>query len=387
MNLLIRVISYFLGTLRLKISGEYCERFLNILAANSVSFWSPYVTKNDFFITVLKKDIKKIRILRRNTGIKIKITKRHGFPLIVNRYKSRYGLILGAIIFIAVLSLLSKGMWNVKIIGEAQVEEGQVVEFLKANNVKYGSIMKNIDTDILKQKMLLSFDNLAWVSLNKQGCVLEVNMTEFESKKHLSSPQNIVAECDGVIRRINASKGSVNVKIGDTVVKNQVLVSGILSYGYENNFVEPQAEILAEIKYFKKITVEKRQKSIVYNGKEKNRYSIEIMGLKIPLFFKDEQNLHKTEKSERKLSIFGGEIPIKIYKDKSLYYNEFTYEIDRQKAEKTANEMLKKHFKEINAECKDIDLIDTKETNGGFTFEYSITCIKDIGVKKIIEFS
>jgi hypothetical protein len=33
MNLLIRVISYFLGTLRLKISGEYCERFLNIFAA------------------------------------------------------------------------------------------------------------------------------------------------------------------------------------------------------------------------------------------------------------------------------------------------------------------------------------------------------------------
>jgi similar to stage IV sporulation protein len=235
--------------------------------------------------------------------------------------------------------------------------------------------------------MLLSFDNLAWVSLNKQGCVLEVNMTEFESKKHVSSPQNIVAECDGVIRRIDASKGSVNVKIGDTVVKNQVLVSGILSYGYENNFVEPQAEILAEIKYFKKINVDKLQKSIVYNGKEKNRYSIEIMGLKIPLFFKDEQNLHKTEKSERKLIIFGGEIPIKIYKDKSLYYNEFTYEIDREKAEKTANEMLEKHFKEINAECKDIDLIDIKETNGGFTFEYYITCIKDIGVKKIIEFS
>ena len=386
MNLLSRVVSYFIGTLRLKISGEYCERFLNILAANSISFWSPYVKKGDFFITVLRKDIKKIRILRRNTGVKIKIVKRKGFPLIVNKYKCRYGLILGVILFLATLNILGKCMWNIKVNGNVNVSEEQIIEFLSENNVNYGDLVKNIDTDILKQKLILTFDNIAWASLNKQGSVLEVIVTEFENNKEINAPYNIIADSDGVIKHLDVSKGSINVKIGDTVFKNQILISGIVNYGYGNNFVEPNGKILAEIKSNKTIEIKIIQTSKNYTGKIKNRYSIEIMGLKIPLYFGKEKNIHETVSTQRKLKIFGGEIPIKVYNDKCIFINEVYFEIDNITAEEMAKNNLMKEFKDLNAQNIIIDLKNMSKKNGNYIFEYSTSCIKDIGKKKIIEF-
>lgn len=386
MNLLSRVVSYFLGTLRLKISGEYCERFLNILAANSISFWNPYVKKSDFFITILRKDIKKIRILRRNTGIRIKITKRHGFPLLVNKYKYRYGLMLGALLFLLVLNFLESRMWNIKVSGNEKVSEAQIIEFLDENNVNYGEMVKKIDTDILKQKLILSFDNIAWASFNKQGSVLEVNITEFESINEINSPYNIVSDSDGVIKQIDVSKGSVNVKIGDTVFKNQILVSGIVNYGYGNNFVKPNGKIMAEIKETRNIEVNKVQNRIKHTGNTKNKCLIEVMGLKIPLYFMKEKNKHETISSVRKLKIFGGEIPIKIYKDKYVYINEYSFEIDNKAAQNLAKEALMKELESMNAENISVNLENFKEKEGCYAFEYSITCTKDIGMKKIIEF-
>lgn len=387
MNLLSRFFLYFLGTIRLRINGEYCERFLNILAANSISFWNPNVKKGVFYITVLRKDIKKIRFLRKNIGVKIKIVKKNGFPLIINKYKYRYGLIIGAILFIVSLNILQKGMWNIKVNGNEKIKDIEIIEFLNNNNVNYGKIMKNIDTDILKQKLLLSFDNIAWASLNKQGSVLEVNITEFESENTSKTPYNIVAECDGVIKHIKVSTGSVNVKLGDTVVKNQVLVSGIINYGYGNSFVEPKGKILAEIKADKVIKISKKQNNKIYTGSIKNNYSVEIMGLKIPLYIKNEKNKYETVNSVRKLNFFGGEIPIKIYNDKYVFFNETTFEIDSAVAQEMAYKSLVDEFNNIDADNVNIQLYNFSEKDGYYIFEYRTACIKDIGVNKLIEFS
>ena len=386
MNLISRVTSYLLGSLRLKVSGEYCERFLNILAANSISFWNPYVKKNDFYITVLRKDIMKIRVLRRNTGVKIKINEKRGFPLIFNRYKRRYGLMFGFVIFIVILNLLGASMWNVKVSGSVNITEEQIIDFLNKNNVRYGDSVKKIDTDILRQKLILSFDSVAWASINKQGSVLEVNITEFESNDEISSPYNIVAECDGIIKRLDISKGNVNVKVGDTVTKDQILVSGVINSNYGNFFIEPNGEVIAEIKKKEIIEVKKIQKEVFYSGEFKNQYAVEIMGVAIPLSIKSEKGLFESQNSVKKMKIFGGEIPIKIYNDKLFYTNEISYKIGIEEAEDIAKREINKIFEDANAQNTEIKLVGYKDKNDQYVFEFSTTCLKDIGKKKLIEF-
>ncbi len=386
MNLFSKIISYFLGTLSLKLSGEYCERFLNILAANSISFWNLNVKKGEFYITVLRRDIKKIRILRRNTGIKIKIKKRKGFPLIVNKYKYRYGLIVGIVAFFFVLNFLESRVWLIKVNGNEIVSEAEIVDFLNKNNVGLGVAVKQIDTDVLKQKIVLNFKNVAWASLNKQGSVLEVNITEFESKREIESPYNIVASCDGVIKHLDVSKGSVNVKIGDTVFENQILVSGVVNYGYGNNFVQPNGKILAEVKEIKTVNISKIQNRKNYIGKTKNRYSIEIMGLKIPLYFSKVTQNHELIYTFKKIKMFGGEIPIKIHNEKCVFINTTDFILNKATAENIAKNSLITDFEKINAKNVSIALNNIEEKDDEYIFEYFTSCIKEIGAKKIIEF-
>ena len=386
MNLISRIVSYFFGTLKLKMSGEYCERMLNIFAANSISFWNPIIKKGDIYITVLKKDIKKIRILRRNTDVKISIINRSGFPLVFNKYKYRYGLMVGVILFIVALNILQNRMWNVKVIGGQTVTERQIIDFLENNDVKYGKLVKNIDTDILKQKLMLSFNNVAWASLNKQGSVLEVNITEFVNSQDIDAPYNIVADCDGIIKHLEVSMGSTNVRIGDTVFKNQVLVSGIINYGAGNNFVKPNGKIIAEIKENAIIKVKKTQKNTVYTGKSKNKFSIEIMGVKIPLNFKKEKMSHEVVETEKKLKLFGGEIPIVVKKQNYLYVFEEYYEIDENNAKELARKSLLKELDEKNADNIVLSFIKTELSEGEYIIEYELCCTRDIGQKKLLEF-
>ena len=64
---------FLMGTVRLKLTGDYCERLINILAANNISFWDFRKVGKSYCLTILKKDIFKIRFLSRNTFVKIKI--------------------------------------------------------------------------------------------------------------------------------------------------------------------------------------------------------------------------------------------------------------------------------------------------------------------------
>lgn len=387
MNIISRVFLYLLGTLRLKLSGEYCERLLNVMASHNISFWQPFKKKSDFYITVLRKDIKKIKGLRRNTGVKIKITEKRGFPLIVNKYKYRYGLIVGIILFIVSLNLLSSQMWMIKVNGNANISETQIVDFFQSLGIHRGISMAKIDSDILKQQLILSFDNIAWASVNKQGSVIEVNITEFSSQKESDAPCNIVSEYDAIIKKINVSKGSVNVKIGDTVTKNQILVSGIVNYGAGNNFVHSSGEVIAEIRPTVKINIKKIQEVLNPTNEVRLRRTIDIMGQKIPLYLGEIHGDYKVNKTYKYAKIFGGKIPIIIYKDEYSFVNKSYINISVEEAQKLANEQLTDSL--VKNGAYDIKITDTKvtETEKEYQFDFCIVCMKDIGVKKPIEFS
>ena len=284
MNLISRMFLYLLGTLTLRLSGEYCERLLNVLAFHNISFWKPVRKKEFFYITVMRKDIKAIRILRRNTGVQVKIVKKSGFPLVYNKYKHRYGLIVGLMLFIVLINFMSARMWMIKVNGNINVAEEEINYFFETRGVYPGISMNKINSDILKQQLIMSFKNIAWASVNKQGSVIEVNITEFTPEYESNSPCNIISKYDAVIKKIDVSKGTVNVKIGDTVSENQILVSGVVGYGAGNSFVHSKGKIIAEVRLTETIKINKNQEFSTPTGYKNKRYLLDIMSMKLPLY-------------------------------------------------------------------------------------------------------
>ncbi len=386
MNIISRFFLYFFGTLTLKLNGEYCERLLNVMASNHVSFWKPMRKKDDFYITVLRKDIKKIRTLRRNTGVRIKIIKRSGFPLVLNKYKRRYGLILGVIIFVAAINFLSGRMWIIKVNGNINVTDGEINAFFENCGIGRGVAMSSINSDILKQQLILSFENIAWASVNKQGSVIEVNITEFTQEAQNEIPCNIVSQYDAVIKSVNVRKGSVNVKIGDTVSKNQILVSGIVGYGAGNSFVHSSGEIIAEIRFREKIIIDKVQEHSAPTGRILKRNALDIMGIKVPLYLGGVNGDFDLKKSYKYVNILGGEIPIIMYETKYSFLNRTYTEISNAEAQAISKDKLMSELKEGGATDINAVIYSASENEEQYVFEYNVICLMDVGKEAPIQF-
>lgn len=384
MNIISRLFLYLFGTLRLKISGEYCERLLNIMASNNISFWKTKKSDGYFYVTVLRKDIKKIRLLKRNTSVHIKIIKKSGFPLIYKKYKKRYGLLLGILFFIAVINFMSTRLWMIRINGNITVTAQEMRDFFISCGISEGVAMNNIDSDIIKQKLILSFNNVAWASINKQGAVIEVNLTEFTPNEISDLPCNIVSNYDAVIKRVDVTKGSVNVKIGDTVTKKQILVSGIVNYGAGNSFVHSNGKIIGEIRFNETIKIKKIQETINPTGHIFKRNKIQVLGKKMPLYLGSVYGDYTVNNTHKYLRIFGEEVPIAIYSSEYMFVNRTYSQITKNQAIEISDNKLLEKLGEESATNIDFQVIREDENKDEYIFEYSIVCFIDIGEEVLI---
>ncbi|MBE6729580.1 MAG: hypothetical protein E7568_05040 [Ruminococcaceae bacterium] len=375
---------YLLGTVRISISGDYCERFLNVLAANSVTFNKIKKRKDNFELTLLKKDFFKLRELRKNTNVKIKIINKNGLPFLLRKYKFRYGMLTGFILFWTVLLFMSSRLWVIEINGNEIVSDNEVYSAVEKLGIKEGMSMNKIDTDILKLDFILSGENIAWSSFNKQGCVLQVNLTEFAKKDTDVEPCNLIAEYDAIIKKIDVQSGMLNVKIGDTVQKGQLLVSGIVSYGDFNRFVVSKGKILAEVSINLKEEISKNYRENILIKNTTNRYSIEIFGLNLPLYLgKLDGNYIITRKSDY-LKLFGGKLPIVLHKKEYCKIQTIERQITENEAINIIKENIKNKYMPLDSNAiiySEENIIDGQDK---YIYTASIKFVKDITVKEKI---
>lgn len=376
---------FFYGSVRIRIWGDYCERFLNVLAANGIVFRNISKKRENFEITLLKKDFLKLHSLRKNCNIKIKIIKKSGIPFLINKHKFRYGMVIGFIFFALTLSFLSSRLWIFKINGNSSLSETAVKTSLYNLGIKEGMSMKSIDTDILKLKFVLNGENIAWSSFNRQGSVLEVNLTEFDNSENgENTPSNLIAEYDAIIKRIDIQSGTVEVKIGDTVSKGQLLVSGIIDYGSGSSFVSSNGKIIAEVNDTIKITLPKKSINTTYSDDVFKKYNIKVMGLKIPLYLGGiDDKYHKTFKSKN-VSLFGGKIPIEFTTIICAKKRENEVLLSKNEALEVLRSRVTEQFSKKN--CSDIVILNEKITELENEYDYlcNIKFSKDIAKKEKI---
>lgn len=377
---------YVLGYVTIEFNGEYCERFLNVLAANGINFRNVKKHKDNFRITILKKDFFKLRKLRKNCNVRIKIIRKQGIPFIINKHKYRYGLLVGFVFLLFTLYLLSSKLWIIKINGNVTINDEEIIKIINELGIHEGMSMHKIDTDILKQSFILSCDNIAWASFNKQGSVLEVNLTEFKNNTQ-NIASNLVAQYDGIIKKIDVQSGMVNVRIGDTVSKGQLLVSGIVNYGNGANFINPNGKIIAEVICTKTIKIPKKYESVILSDKTDKKHVLNIAGVNFPLYLGKISDNYEKEISTKKLRLFGSEIPVKISTVfcRKKYASSTVLSVDGAKriALNDLNDMLEKE------NCTNIAVLDliVKEDCDDFIFTAKIKFTKNIAINEEISYN
>lgn len=284
--MLLTVIRYIKGYLRISIAGYSPERFLNLCSHKQIYLWGLTPKENCYEMYISIHGFRKIKPILKKTRTKVTILKRMGLPFFLHKYRRRkvfFGGALFCILFIYVMSLF---IWNIHIEGNFSRTDQVLLEFLETKHIYHGIPKKKVDCERIVKDIRKEFDDIVWVSAYVKGTRLMIKVKENtdtfseETKASSYAANDIVAEKDGVITDIVTRNGVPLVKPGDEVKKGDVLVSGkvevkndageVVNYQYQN----ADADITA-----KTILPYEEQLSFTHKVKEytdSNRYAVYI---------------------------------------------------------------------------------------------------------------
>ena len=305
---------YFSGCLKVIFKGEFTERVLNLCAENGIKLWSAKSENGRLTAFITLKDFYLLPDVISGSKIRVHIEERYGFPFVLSRYRKRPGILIGVLIFITFLEFMSGFIWVIDIKGNEKIESEKIMTALEKIGIYEGIFSDKISPKSDSQRLLLQLDGLAWASLNIEGSRLTVNVTEAEEKDNSDNrPCNLKAEFDGVITKIDLTSGDSVVKVGDTVKKGDVLVSGIIENAGGTRFVRSQGNVIATVRREFEISQNFTEELTVETGKVKEKSVLELFTLKIPLYLGTEKSEYVTEDSKQQLKLFGVRLPMRIY--------------------------------------------------------------------------
>lgn len=293
--MLLKIFQYIRGYLRIRVSGNGAERFLNACRHRGIQLWALQPVGNSYEMNISIRGFRQVKPIVRKTGTKIVIVRRIGFPFFLNRYRKRRLFFVGAAGCFILIYTLSRFIWSIDIRGNLTRTDETLLKFLATKDIQNGMRVREVDCAKIVKDIRKEYNDIIWVSASIDGSKLIIQIKENEdvivsntSEEGVSSqpqtnggedrvtvmePVDIVADRDCVITSIVTRRGVPMVKEGAEVKAGDVLVSGrvpvnndageIISYHYQ----EADADITGQTN----LTYEDSQE-LVYD--EKKLYDI-----------------------------------------------------------------------------------------------------------------
>lgn len=375
---------YLKGYLKISVSGDYFERILNIAAISRISIWQTHLCKNGLVTYISIDDFKKLRVLLRKSKCKVHILKKYGLPFKVNKSKNRIGIYIGIILLFATLVFLQNKIWVIEVTGNKNINAQEIIHGCQKIGITEGINKTQINTKRDRERLMLVCDGLAWASLNIEGCVLNVNVTEIEAKDTSNLPTNLKADFDGIIKKIDVTSGNCIVKIDDAVKKGDILVSGIIDHKNETVFTKSQGSVFAEtvrdFSFYQPFVSEK----VLTNGKKVKKSVLEILSLKLPLYLGSESKPYISSTEIKNLKMFNNKIPIKLY-NKEFYFTEkvkITY--SEQEIAQILEIRMLNEIKALDLESYTVENKEFITDENGITLNVKIKAYENIAKSEVI---
>ena len=313
--MIIFIYRFLKGYLRVKFYGDFKERALSICATGGIRLWSTKLSDTGIESNISVNDFKYLRSLLCGKNVRVHILKKRGFPFFAERYKKRWGILVGALLFFVVLSVMSQYIWIIDVVGNNKITDKEILSACESIGICEGIEKYSFYPKIAKEKLMIKVDSIAWASMNIEGSRLTINITETKNKDEEKwNYTNLKAKCDGVIEKLDIVSGTSLVSIGQAVKKGDLLVSGIIETADGTRYVKSKGTVIAKSQTEVKLYEEFKQTHNIPTGKVKTKCVLELFGLKIPLFLGQETRNYKSSTSTDTFKLFGSNLPIKIHK-------------------------------------------------------------------------
>lgn len=388
--MILRLLRWFSGYAKFTAKGKFPERLLNMTMKNGIQLWGMRSDSSSLTAYVTAREYKLLRPFAKRCELTLKCTKKGGLPFIISQYKIRSGLLVGAILYITISIILSGFIWNININTSGSINEYELREELRSLGLYEGAKISDINIQDIEQQATMDMDNIAWISINITGTLVNIELSPRVDKKTPTdkTPSNIIASSDGVITGIEAGEGKPSVKIGEAVVKGQMLVSGILEYDVGGfKLKHSDAKIYAQTK--KTLSVSVPLKETVLKKSDFNTYkkSLSLLWVSFPVSIYGTPNGYiSTQVKNEKVELFGTQLPIKITTENyNIYEN-----IEIKRTENQARSLAEKQLSVLETFSLNNAKSYTKKytqkiSNGKLILTGTYTCTEDIAIQQEIK--
>lgn len=338
-----------------------CERFLNLCARQGVALWRIGRSEEFFTAAIAVGRYEELRPIARKAGVRLKSGKRHGLPFLWKRVSSRKGILAGIVVFAVTLHIFSMYVWSVQVTGNTSIPSDQILTEAKNLGLSPGALKSRLEYQELQRRLMIAFPDVSWLSVNTQGCMIEIALEErikhpeAENQEKIS---NLKASASGQIIKLEVTGGALQVKVGDAVVKGQLLVSGIAEDATGGTrMMRSSGKVIAETE--KSLVAEIPMKQTVQRptGKQIVRRSVRIFGLELPLSLTGRPQGEYQKESQR-VTLKGktGDLPISLYTE--TWSEQTNEEITLTEAQ--AEEQARAKIEELKQqEWKDVKILSS----------------------------
>lgn len=381
---MINFFRWLAGYVEFVFEGGFNEGFINECFNKKIRIYSVRQEQGKLCARCSARAYKQLhRIALHNSG-KLSITKRRGLIFPFLKLRNRPGLFAGALCFVLVINYMGGFIWNIEITGNNIITDREITNFLEENGLTVGSHWSRTDRDKIENLMMASFDDCAWVHINRIGSTARLEINETVEKPKITDNSvitNVKASKDGIIVEAQVYDGWQTASKGDSVVKGDLLATGIYESEKKktNLFAHARGKFMAQVKEPVSITVSRQQSFKTYTEK-KTFKSLHFYSLKLPLYIGSSKYINSDETVKNNyLKINGAVLPVgisektvKLYtmKTQTLSDKALTRLVDEQVDKYVQNELS--HAQIIKKDIH-ISLNSDEATAKGY-----ILCIEDI---------
>ncbi|MBR4870445.1 MAG: sporulation protein YqfD [Oscillospiraceae bacterium] len=159
------------GTVTLRVESPYPERFINLCSANGIRFWDlKWISEQAFSLKFTRRDYGRLRRLTGKLECSYRIEKRKGFVFFARRFRRRQVLLAGLAAAFIMTVMGSFFVWDIVVEGNETVGEEEILRALEECGVTYGTFGLGIDSQMLRNRMLLKVPQLSYLAVNVSGC-------------------------------------------------------------------------------------------------------------------------------------------------------------------------------------------------------------------------
>ena len=343
--MIVRMLRWLFGYIRFTLEGTFPERFLNLASRRGIPLWG--LTHEDNTLSAMARQHHRaaLQSIAEKTNITVGGIEYHGLPYCLKRYRHRVGLLIGLIVFGLGCHYLSGIVWSIDIRTPSLLNEYEVREMLREHGLTEGTPAKQVDAAGIINQISVSDRRVSWMTVNIMDTHADINISpnlaSVVQRPETLPLSNMKSIADGTVTKVEVYKGAANVRVGDGIRKNQLLVSGLVEYtNGQIVLTDCEARVFArthrsvDLHLPKRYTLPRIQETVT-------KQTMTLFGLSLPLTIQgNPSGTYAQQTTRQQVTLLGHPLPIYVTEENWRHYENVPVELTLPQAQELLQQKL-----------------------------------------------